>query len=83
MTYRGFYTFSFARLGLRAGAGCTLIVIIIIHFLNRERSILARAPLPQELYFWSTREPKGSRISVNGKIFDFEDSLVLLEVDRT
>ena len=80
MTYHKLCSLSFVRfsLGVRARTGPALI---ISHFLSRKRGVLARAALLQELYLRSTREPEGSRISVDRKIFDLEDSLVLLEVN--
>jgi len=82
VTHHWFHSLTFLRLSLGAGAR-TGPALAIIRLLSRERGVLARAALPQELDLRGTREPKGSSISVDRKIFDLEDSFVLLEVDRT
>ena len=65
-------------LGTRVGPA-----LVITGFLSHKRGVLARGALPQEFDLRSTREPKGSRISVDRKIPNLEDGLILLEVDRT
>ena len=79
MTYRRFYLL-FVRPNLRAGVR---VAPVVIHFPNCKRGILSRATLLQEFDLWSTREPKGSRISIDREILYLENTLVLLEVDRT
>ena len=77
MTYCGFHFLLFVRFHLGAGAA----LAIVIHLLSRERGIFSRATLLQEFDLWSSREPKGSCVSVNREISNLKDGLVLLKMD--